>query len=160
MKRLSIFAMVLILLLSFAGCSDQGTDETPLLIHSNGKDREPYLNFAWASSYTGDGWISASGYRISMQSPDIFNEFPEIPYGNDFSLKYGNNASLNSVTVYDADRNIIYQRTTEEVWKELEPGTYYLVIDVTVQGKYIASEKRHESTGYECACKLVILEEP
>lgn len=160
MKRFAVLILVMILLLSFGGCFGQNPEETPLLIHSNGQDHEPYCTFTWASSYTAEGWLSASGYRISMLPPDVFNEFPEICYSSDFTLQYGKNASLSSVTVYDADRKIIYDHTTEEVWKDLEPGTYYLVFQITVRGRYIAAEEQHESTGYECAFKLVILKAP
>ena len=160
MKRVSIFIMILILSLSMGGCFHQDADNTPLQIYSNGQNWEPYLTFAWATSYSADGWLSVTGYRITMLPPDVFNEFPEICYNSDFTLQYSKNTSLSSVTVYDSDRKIIHDNTTKEVWKELEPGTYYLVFNVTVQGRYIAVEEQHESAGYECACKLVIPKAP
>lgn len=157
MKRLSIFLLVLVMLLSFGGCFGQEQpDKAPLLIQSNGKEWEPYVNFLWAESRSENGWVAADGIRISNQFSNLSEKIPEIPYGSDFTLRYRDKVSLLSISVYDADGKLIQQNTKEEIWKSLAPGTYYLVVTVQVQGNYILADEKHEYTGLECACKLVI----
>lgn len=159
MKRGTAFFLALILLLSFSGCSiwqGSSADVAPITVHTGGGDTTPYVNFLWAQSYGENGWIAADGTRISWNLSQLCNEFPEITYGNDFQIRYQDGVTFQHLSVYNAELQCIHQNVTQDVLKTLPDGTYYLVINVNVQGKYIAAEKQHETSGYECAYKLQV----
>ena len=164
MKKFVFLFISLVLLLSFCGCSailppeeasTEATENTPIFAICDGKVIEPYKSFLWAETWSGDGWIAADGMRISSQLPTISHTLPTIN-GKDFDIHYGSGISPESISVYNSEFECIHNTDEPCPTDLLEEGTYYLVITVIEQGKFIPLQGKHESSCYEYAYKIVI----
>lgn len=131
-------------------------DDSLILVQSIDVLSKPYENFLWAEIWTENGWLSGDGMRISYKFSDIHNEIPQITYCDDFKIHYKEGVEFLSLSVYNSDFDRIHHSTKQEVLSDLAEGTYYLVITVKVQGKYIETEEKYEYSGYECAYKIII----
>ena len=136
-------------------------EEALLAVRSGAVQISCYENFLWASSWTGDGWLSADGMSLFHQLSNLCNEFPEIAFCEDFSFLCHKDAVFSSFSVYnEAFERLHYNTQNLQVLEELPRGIYYLVGNVTIRGSWIEEEDAYEMTGYECACKLIISDAP
>lgn len=186
MKKLSMLILLMLLLLVLSGCgreqeqiaavpedssklsvteadarkseADETVDMSNSLIsvYSDGILTEPYENWIWSETYYGDGWLSADGISIYYEFPEVHEEIPRINYGDDFEIYYGNGVSFSFISVYSENFEELYHNEGEYVLENLKEGTYYIVISVKAQGKYIKSEDKYESSGYQCVYKLEV----
>lgn len=174
MKKLMAFVLTFALMLSFSGCQpldssiqemDDSTyeqskpvivDDSLILVQSIDVLSKPYENFLWSEIWSEHGWLNVDGMRISYKFSDIRNEIPQITYCDDFEIHYKNGVEFLSLSVYNSAFARIYHNTKQEVLGDLTEGTYYLVITVKEQGKYIEAEEKYEYSGYECAYKIII----
>ena len=173
MKKLTALVLALALMLSFGGCANiennkdtdaPNSDQTKpvivndslILVQSVDALEKPYENFLWAENWSENGWVSADGMSISHKLSDIAKEIPQITYGDDFEIHYGEGVEFISLSVYNSDFDRIHHNVQQEVLRTLEEGTYYLAITVKVQGEYFEADEKYECSGYECAYKLVI----
>lgn len=186
MKKISLFIFVLILLVLFAGCaagapalpeatpdnikveadeSEEAQGETVdvgsslILVRSDGVLTEPYKNFLWAMSCLGNDWVSADGMSIVDKFPEVHEEIPQITCSDDFEIYYGDGVTFSYISVYDENFGELHHDTGESVLKNLREGTYYLVVAVQSQGRYIEPQDKYESSGYQCVYKLVVPED-
>ncbi|MBQ3125797.1 MAG: hypothetical protein IJC15_01895 [Clostridia bacterium] len=132
-------------------------EAAPVMICSNGTQIQPYANFVWAETWTEQGWLSMSGNSISRQNSGIHHLFPQAVYHEDFALQYAGGVTPTAMAIYSEGGELLHRNATLSDLAELAEGAYDLVITVKVQGKYIESEDRHESAGYEYACRLTVL---
>ena len=163
MKKLIALVLALALMFSFGGCAniennknDIIVDDSLILVQSVDALEKPYENFLWAEKWSENGWVSGDGMSISHKLSDINKEIPQITYGDDFEIHYGEGVEFISLSVYNSDFDIIHHNVQQDVLHTLEEGTYYLAITVKVQGEYIEADEKYEYSGYECAYKLVI----
>ena len=117
---------------------------------------KPYEKFLWENIWTGNGWLNADEISIFHELPDISKEFQQITYSDDFEIHYAEGVEFSSLSIYNSDFERIHHNVQPEVLQTLGQGTYYLVIVVSVQGKYIEAEEKYEYSGDECAYKLVL----
>ncbi len=181
MKKLIALLLALVFILGLVGCGDAENRENEtlqpaanennlshdqtksvvvedslILVQSNDELSKPYENFLWANTWFEHGWLNADDISIYYKLSAIHNEIPQITYSDDFEIHYKDGVEFLSVSVYDSNFDRIHHNMQQEVIHTLEQGTYYLVIVVKVQGKYIETEEKYEYSGYECAYKLVI----
>ena len=165
MKRSTAFVLVFVCMLLLGGCknadvpnSDQTKSDDPLiLVRSNDETSKPYENLLWQQQWSGRGWLSADAASISLTLSEVCNELPQITYGDDFEIRCGDGVEFLSVSVYSSDFDRIHHNVSADVLKDLAGGTYYLVITVKSQGKYVAAQGEYEYSGYECACKMIVV---
>ena len=131
-------------------------DDSLIIVQSVDALEKPYENFLWAEKWSEKGWVSGDGMSISHKLSDIDKEIPQITYGDDFEIHYGEGVEFISLSVYNSDFDRIHHNVQQEVLHTLEEGTYYLAITVKVQGEYIEADEKYEYSGYECAYKFVI----
>ncbi len=181
MKKLIVLLLALVFLLGLVGCGDAENRENETLqptanennlsheqsepviaedcliwIQSNDTLSKPYENYLRARTWIEHSWLYADDISIYYKLSAIHNEIPQITYSDDFEIHYKDGVEFLSVSVYDSNFDRIHHNMQQEVIHTLEQGTYYLVIVVQVQGKYIEAAGEYEYSGYECAYKLVI----
>ncbi len=88
--------------------------------------------------------------------PEIAHELPIIIYGSDFSVDFRENVSFSWLSIFNASFERIHHNVDLSYLEELSEGTYYIIIVINVQGKYIPTENKHESYGYVCAYNMVV----
>lgn len=135
---------------------DEAYSEEPIWIVSNDEIVVPWVGFAWAQSWTENGWLAADGVSLSMQLPDISSELPVVTYSEDFAVEYGEGVSISGLSVYNDSFKEVYHNVDLSYFEELSKGTYYIAITVSEQGNYIEAEKKYEMAGYHCAYRLVV----
>ena len=157
MKRAVILLLVFVLLLC-SGCSvwDDSADVSLIQVHSNQVSVAPYESLLWAQSWTGEGWLAVDAVSLSRQFSQVYQEFPSVTYGDDFEFRCREGVSVQYLSVYDANLDTVHSNASLDALKTLSPGTYYLVINVKVQGYYIPAAENYEYTGYECAYQLIV----
>ncbi len=134
-------------------------DDSLILVQSTDELTKPYQNFIWSMNWDGCGWLSADAMGVFYKLPDIHNEIPQINYGDDFEIHYREGVEFLYLSIYNSDFNRIHHNARQGILEALAEGTYYLVITVQSQGKYIETEEKYEYAGYECAYKIVIPDE-
>lgn len=157
MKKIIALTLALLLLLCSAGCG-KADQASPVLIQSNGTRIPAYKHFLWAESFSEYGWLCADGASLSSAFPTVCQEIPAITYSDDFRIHCSRQVTQSSLSLYDSDFNPIHRDLEQIDFGSLSKGEYYLVVSVNVQGNYIKSQKKFESSGYECVCKLMIPE--
>ena len=158
MKRSIAFFLAAMLLLICTGCGlwNGSANEPLIVVHSEGVDIEPYEIFRWSQSWTNNGWLSADSFYLDGELAELSKSFPVITYGDDFEIRCGDKVTVKDFAIYDAELQPIRTNTTQQFLNTLSPGTYYLLINVRVQGDYVPAAKDHAYSGYDCACKLII----
>ena len=167
MKRLVTLVLTFAFMLLLSSCRNTDAlnsaptksvvvDDSLVLVQSNHEFSKPYENFIWAQQWTEHGWLSADASSISHSFSEICNDIPQITYCNDFEIHYKNGVEFLSLSVYNSDFDRIHHNVNEAVLSDLADGTYYLVIKVKSQGKYVEAAEKYEYSGYECAYKLII----
>lgn len=157
MKKVFALAFALLLLLCNAGCG-KANQAFPVLIQSNGTRIPAYKHFLWSESFSEYGWLCADGASLSSALPTVCQEIPAVTYSADFQIHCSRQVTQSSLSVYNCDFNPIHRNLGQIDFDSLSKGEYYLVVSVNVQGNYIKSQKKFESAGYECVCKLIISE--
>ncbi len=127
-----------------------------ILLKSNGATCEPYENYVWSQEWTEYGWLNADNLRIRYELPERYKELPQITYGDDFEILYRDSVTYTSMSVFDDTFELRYRNQEPSILETLEPGTYYISIEVVEQGAYVEAEDEYETTGYECVCRLLI----
>lgn len=79
-----------------------------------------------------------------------------VTYGDDFEIRCHDKVNVTGIDIYDAKLEPISTNVTQQILNTLSPGTYYLLINIRVQGNYILAAKDHEYSGYDCAYKLIV----
>ena len=102
MKKLIALVLALALMLSFGGCAniennknDIIVEDSLILVQSVDALEKPYKNFLWAENWSENGWVSGDGMSISHKLCDIDKEIPQITYGDDFEIHYGEGSRSN-----------------------------------------------------------------
>ena len=129
-----------------------------VLIEANGTQILPYENFIWAESWTEHGFLCIDGSYISRKLSGIHHLLPQVVHDDDLALHYAENVTPTALAIYNDGFERLHRNAALTDLAELAEGEYYLVVTVKVQGKYIESEDRYESAGYEYACKLTVAE--
>ena len=143
----------------FSAQSSEEENSTPMpacYVVSNGEMIEAYENFVWSNDYDEKGWLCADGEYYEDLFPLGKDEIPEVTYSEDFQVIYGESVTSKTVNVYDENFGQISENGTLEDLSALPGGTYYLVLQVRTQGKYIEEEKKSESSCSEYIYKLTI----
>ena len=156
-KRL--FCLLLSITLLFTGCStpSEPVQQTTaassapfVLIHTSDGDIEPYRHFRSAHSWEEHGWLAACGSTVYTALPSICDELPTVTYSKAFGISYGENISYYRLDIFN--EGLQYTDYTELA--TLPQGTYYISIEVTKQGDYIAAGKDYERFGYAAVFRL------
>ncbi len=130
--------------------------ETPVLVHSNGKQVEPYVMMLHSKTHSEFGWVIGDRPNISDMLSQKGSELPVLVYGDDFTIFYRDESiSFLSLTIYNEQLEVVCENAPETVLAELPKENYYLGISVSEQGEYIESEGEYETTVYGCLYRLV-----
>ena len=160
MKKLSILFFALVFALTFCSCSARGDfpkdttgeeDSSFVSVLSDGNIINAYEGFLWSETWTGAGWLCADGTRLSGNLSSVYHQLPKIPNGNDYGIIYSDGVEFNSMSVFNNDFEEIINVTEPLPTDKLEEGRYYLIITVTVQGKFVPSQNKYETSCYQCA---------
>ncbi len=143
--------------------SSAASGEALLTVSCGGETVVPYPAFLWAETWTEFGWLNADGIPLEFTVQEHWEEIPVLtPEGADeLSVSPGHGVQYSGrMDVYDENMDRLFRQWEEDpaVLASLEPGTYLCALRVTVTGDYIASEDRHERTGYQCLFRLLIPE--
>ncbi len=130
----------------------------PIICKSAGTKIAPYLHFAWSEVWSEHGWMSGDGLYLADRLPVIADAIPTVTYGTDFTVLFRGDVTLQSVTVYDEQFTALSTNAALPAPDELPPGTYYLGLQISVQGDYIASEDKYEAAGYTCICRITAVQ--
>ena len=114
-----------------------------------------YCGMFWNESEYGSGWLFGDDAGIYENWEETFGKLPEVRMNEDFSLRRGENAVLQSgCVVFDEQFERIWLENHEEL-NSLESGTYYIVMSVFRHG----TETHEGETGYDgynCGFKLIV----
>lgn len=169
-KSRTLVAALLLLTLVLTACSAPQTSPDPLAtvsttqapapllsVRANGETIAAHELFLSALSWSGRGWLAADGAPAEHHLPTVAASLPTITMADDFSLEYRDNCSFYFMRVYnEAYERILPELTEPEALKTLQAGTYYISIVVKLQGDYIETEKKYESSTYSCVFKLSV----
>ena len=158
MKRTIAFFLVAVLLLICTGCGlwNNPADEPLIVEYSGGEAVEPYEKFRWSQSWTNNGWLAADSVYMIGELEELSKSFPSITYSDDFEIRCGSKVTATGLRVFDSALESIRTNATESFLDTLSPGTYYILINVRVQGNYIAAAKDYEYSGFDCGYTLII----
>ncbi|MBR3715443.1 MAG: hypothetical protein IKM18_06000 [Clostridia bacterium] len=139
-------------------------DDSLILLESDRKKTAPYENCIWKEYFNGSEW---EPYWHTWNGVSVLyggltskkDEIPQISYTDDFKIHYGEGTEFISLSVYDEQNERICYSEEDRIPVYLFSGSYYLVIKVKKQGKYIEKEKKHEWSKYECAYRFEISNE-
>ena len=131
-------------------------NDSLILVQSGDVLSRPYENFLWSKKWIEAGWISGDGMSVSHKLSVIENEIPQITYRDDFEIFYREGVEFLSFSVYGSDFGRIHHNVKEDVISDLEEGTYFLIITVKSQGRFVETEDEYEYSGYECVYKIHI----
>ena len=176
MKKLIAILLVMVFAFSLVRCvyeaeqpigdNKEKNDENNLpfndslvLLESGGKMTKPYENCIWSEVWSGGGWFSSDGNRVSRRLNEIQDEIPQITYTDDFKIHYREDVEFRSLEVYNSALDNICRVSEENIPVYLTSGVYYLVIEVKKRGEYIKEQEKYEASGYECVYKFEILNE-
>ena len=114
-----------------------------------------YCGMFWNESEYGSGWLFGDDAGIYENWEETFGKLPEVRMNEDFSLRRGENAVLQSgCAVFDEQFERIWLENHEEL-NSLESGTYYIVMNV-----FRNDTEMHEGEtgydGYHCGFKLTV----
>jgi len=130
--------------------------ESPILVVSDDKTIVPLVKWLWSETWTETGWLSADGLPLNNILPDIADRLPVVNFSDDFSVQYSENATFSGLSIYDENFERLYHNVDLSYLDKLGEGTYFVVIQVLKQGKYIDVENEYELHGYECAFKILV----
>ena len=157
MKRtVAILLASLLLICTGCGLWNDPANEPLIVVNSKEDAVEPYEKFRWSQSWTNNGWISADSFYLIGELAELSKSFPMVTYSDDFEIRCRDKVTVTSLSVYDAKLEPISTNDTQQILNTLSPGTYYLLINVRVQGNYILEAKDHKYSGYDCAYKLIV----
>jgi len=109
---------------------------------------------SWSESFS--GWLSSDGYGIHRDLQKNLIKAPEVRMSKDITFRYAENVSEHGAfTIYNENFEEINRLKTLDELKALKSGTYYVVTDVVKYGTEI-HDGEVESSGYECAFKLIV----
>lgn len=135
-------------------------DLDPLLtVISGGKEtaapKYSYCCKVWNESEYGSGWLLGDDSGIYEKWEETCGKLPEVRMNEDFSLRSGENAELQSgCDVFDENFERIWLKNHKEL-NTLESGTYYVVMNVFRHDTEIhEGETGYE--GYHCGFKLIV----
>ncbi len=131
-------------------------NDSLVLVQSGNALSRPYENFLWSKKWIEAGWISGDGMSISHKLSVIENEIPKITYCDDFEIFYREDVEFLSFSVYGSDFCRIHHNVKDDIISDLEEGTYFLIINVKSQGRFVETEDQYEYSGYECVYKIHI----
>ena len=158
-------ALILLPILLLTACIpaneplDENTEPVaPILtVHSGETFIEADAHFSSALTFSTHGWLAADGASADSILTTVAAELPEIIMNNNFALEYKENCTFNSITVYNEAYNRVRTDIVKpEDLKSMQPGSYYISIQVHCQGAYIESEKKYENSRYHCMFKLTV----
>lgn len=136
-------------------------DLDPLLtVISGGKEtaapKYSYCCKVWNESEYGSGWLLGDDSGIYEKWEETCGKLPEVQLGEDFSLRSGENATLNNgCAIYDENYERIGWLENHEELNTLGSGTYYVVVHVFRHDTEIhEGETGYE--GYHCGFKLIV----
>ena len=136
-------------------------DLDPLLtVISGGKEtvapKYSYCSKTWAESEYGAGWLLGDDSGIYEKWEETCGKLPEVRMDEDFSLRSGENANLESgCAIFDENFERIGWLEDQKELSTLENGTYYVVMNVFRHGTEI-HEGETGYTGYHCGFKLIV----
>ncbi len=135
--------------------------EALLTVSCGGETVVPYPAFLWAETWTELGWLNADAEPLEFTVQERWEEIPVLTLEgpDELSVSPGHGVQYSGwMDVYDENVDRLFRQWEEDpaVLTAQEPGTYLCALRVTVTGDYIASEDRHERTGYQCLFRLVI----
>jgi len=131
------------------------------VVHGD-NDVELYRNQLWAEVYEDGEWLTADGISAVGMLPEIADELPTVEVGADdeLSFRVPEGAELKSIDVYDSEAALVHDDLSQDEFLtqigSLEPGTYYVIANVTRTGEYVESEDRYNQYGDEFLFKLVV----
>jgi hypothetical protein len=131
-------------------------NDSLILVQSGEALSKPYENFLWSKKWIEAGWISGDGMSVSHKFSGIENEIPQITYCDDFEIFYKEGVEFLSFSIYNSNFTRTHHNVKHEVLSDLEEGTYFLIITVKLQGRFIETEEKYEYSGYECVYKIHI----
>lgn len=131
--------------------------EAPVVISAGGKSVTPYCHTTSSGKWDGSSFLSMDGVRLWEVLPELEADglIPKLYFADDLSVTLGEGVSFYRVLLFDQKF-----KQLETLWdiselSELEPGEYYVGIEVSQKGKYIEEIGRDEHTGMTCAFQLV-----
>jgi hypothetical protein len=131
-------------------------NDSLILVQSGNALSKPYENFFWSKKWIEDGWINGDGMSVSHKFSVIENEIPQITYCDDFEIFYKEGVEFLSFSIYNSNFTRTHHNVNHAVLSDLEEGTYFLIITVKLQGRFIETEEKYEYSGYECVYKIHI----
>jgi len=125
-----------------------------LLITSGGETISTYASVLWDNPWTGEGFLCADFESSVFMG--VIDRLSEVTYAEDFSIQYREDISFSYIRIFDENFEQLYNAVDLSYLKELSKGTYFIVVVIKQQGRYIKSVSQYEYSGYECAFKLVV----
>lgn len=128
---------------------------------------QPYEHFYYGKYWEDFGggekeWIYADSDSLESELPDVWEKLPTVylTHGRqgELQVRYGNDVSSKELSVYGEDFEALPYEGGVGGLCDLEPGTYYVSVQVSRQGKYVPEAKDYGYSGYECAFRLIVEE--
>ena len=135
---------------------DNGVENSPLYVISDGIQIAPRVEFAYSREWTEHGWLYADGFSWSRNLPQIHTELPVFTLSADFTVQYQHGVSFYYLSIYDSNFEHLKDCRNFSSLNSLSKGDYYIGIFVNEDGEYIDSQGESEYTGWVCAYKLKI----
>lgn len=144
-----------------SGNAEDEQAESRVRLFQDGTEIVPHENSTFAEMYSKGSWIVGDRQTAASILQEIAPELPEVTLdaGLEIRIPETENVQMSAVGIYDETGSRIMQFQEkgdfDDYCKEMEPGTYYIVVSTIRYGKYIKSADRHERFGYEYAFRLI-----
>ncbi len=137
-----------------------------VMMQTGGVGIPPYYHLKYERTWTENGWLNADGKKFELSDvtyprvsisdePNMLADYTELAF-------YCNPlVTMGKMEVY-TEAGELLRLAVEDVddLYLLDPGSYYVVFDITVPGRYIAEEDMREETCYTCAFPLDVTPTP
>ena len=138
-----------------------------VMLTTGGISIPPYYHLKYERTWTENGWLSADGKLFNLSDvtypsgisisdePNTLDDYTELAFHLNPLVTMG------KMEVYTSSGELLRLavKDVDDLYL-LDPGSYYVVFDITVPGRYIAEEDMREETCYTCAFPLEVCETP
>ena len=138
-----------------------------VMMQTGGVGIPPYYHLKYERVWTENGWLMADGKKFDLRDVtypggvSISDEPNTLADYTELAIYCNPLVTMGKMEVY-TEAGELLRLAVEDVddLYLLDPGSYYVVFDITVPGRYIAEEDMREETGYTCAFPLDVTSTP
>jgi len=136
-----------------------------VMLSTVGVGISPYYHLKYERVWTEDGWLAADGKPLDLYAQNVptvsIGDYPSTPRGYaELEIHCNPLIERGAMSIYRENCEIVSVDDisfydAEDLYA-LDPGSYYVVFDIVVPGRYIADEDMREERCYSCVFRLEV----